>query len=301
MTLVATLSALTLRRRPGYLCILLLSFVITAAARPDANPSSGSPEIAEMVTDRPDFTESSEVVQAGWYQLESGFAWQTFRQNRTSVMSVGAPLLRLGLGHKIELRLGSEGMVGERATGAAGRTFGRADSDIGFKYRIAGETRVRPAMAVIAAVSLPTGSSAFRGGTEPFVKFALAKGLPLGFSASGNVNWAALPTEQGRLHQKALTLSVSRDLVAGFGGYWEVFGLTGEERGAATSYMFAAGMTRAMGNNAQWDSSISHRLGAAGPDWVYSCGFSFRHHLGVSRSTVPRMSNNGKGQRPDSR
>src|SRR5262247_1179263 len=83
--------------------------VILAAAPGQAQTSQPDPE---LVTDRPDFTESSEVVGRGVLQVESGL---TLEQPDDSVRQVTLPqlLFRFGLGSRVELRLASDGYVAQ--------------------------------------------------------------------------------------------------------------------------------------------------------------------------------------------
>jgi len=235
----------------------------------------------ELISDRPDYTESAEVVRLGWVQMESGFGLERSLSTGGSTLTLGTPLLRVGLGRRFELRLGSDGVVGDRATSGEGHSFGRAHSEVGFKYKIADEGRFRPSFAVIAAVSTPTGSSEMSSNAyEPGVKFAWAKELPRGFSVAGNLNLSALAIDGGRMKHKEVTLSVAHDLPAGFGGYWEVYGLSGVDRGERNSYVFLTGVTRMIGPDAQWDASFGHRLTRQGPDYLATFGFAIRRPVG---------------------
>src|SRR5437868_5360517 len=65
----------------------------------------------ELVTDRPDFTESSEVVRRGAYQFESGVTFESDVVDGARGRSVSAPgsLLRIGLGRRTELRISTDG------------------------------------------------------------------------------------------------------------------------------------------------------------------------------------------------
>src|ERR1700752_4330658 len=66
----------------------------------------------ELITDRPDFTESSEVVGSGVVQIESGL---TFEQTNETAKQVTAPqlLVRVGIGPRVELRVAGDGFVSQ--------------------------------------------------------------------------------------------------------------------------------------------------------------------------------------------
>src|SRR5690242_18428459 len=83
--------------------------------------------VPELVTDRPDFTESSEVVGPRVVQIESGF---TLEQDDASTRQMTAPqmLVRVGIGRRAELRFAGDGFVSQSLSTAAGhvRTSGRS-------------------------------------------------------------------------------------------------------------------------------------------------------------------------------
>jgi hypothetical protein len=229
----------------------------------------------ELVTDRPDFTESSQVVPRGWVQIESGLALETSNAENRHSIAFGTPLIRVGLIRKLELRIGADGAMYQRLGDE--RSGGFSDMDFGVKYKFMEEGRFRPAMSAIAAISTPIGQSTFSSGAyEPAIKLTWEKDVIAGFSAAGNFNWSALAVEGGRLHQRVASLSIGHGLGRGFSGFWEVYGFTAEERGRESAYMFASGLIRAVGKNAQWDVNVHRRMGAQGPDWIVSAGFVAR-------------------------
>jgi hypothetical protein len=75
-----------------------LALCIAAApaipAAPVADPATET-ELGEMVTDRPDYTESSEVVGRGVMQIEMGTIFEMDRTSGSKTISFGTPLLRL--------------------------------------------------------------------------------------------------------------------------------------------------------------------------------------------------------------
>ena len=66
-----------------------------AVQSPAAAPSQSDAEAteAELVTDRPDFTESSEVVGHGVLQLETGFTFESDRLDHVLSRSITTPAL----------------------------------------------------------------------------------------------------------------------------------------------------------------------------------------------------------------
>lgn len=255
----------------GVLTIICTGFVFAQEA---AEP----PRVGELVTDRPDFTESAEVVPKGWLQWESGFQFD--RTGGSRGYTFGAPLFRIGLSSRLELRLSSDGVVGAREARDPIKR-GMADSAIGVKYKISKERRWLPAMALIPAVSIPSGHPAFTSsGADPGVKFAWGKDVPAGFSLSGNVNYNSLTDAAGRYNQNAVTLSVGHGFTERFAGYWELYSFNCDERASGRMTVFQTGFTTAVGQNTQLDISVARRLTTVGPDWMMSFGWATRHPLG---------------------
>src|SRR5689334_1613128 len=102
-----------------------------SAAAQDRPVSTGAPE---LVTDRPDFTESSEVVGRGVLQVESGMTFEGDRQDGDRARAISAPqlLVRVGVTPRFELRFGGDGFVSQsiRTAGSTLETSGSSDAEI---------------------------------------------------------------------------------------------------------------------------------------------------------------------------
>lgn len=113
------------------------------------------------------------------------------------------------------------------------------------------------------------------GTVDPTVKFTWATELPSDFSLSGNVNVARLGDELGRFTENAVSASLGHDLAAGWASYWEVFGFMPQGRSDA-AWTANAGVTHAIGGNAQIDFELGRGLTAAASDWFVGAGFGIR-------------------------
>lgn len=237
-------------------------------------------ELPEMVTDRPDFTESSEVVGKGVMQLEMGAVMDFDNAAGSKSLSLGTPLLRWGMGKRWELRIAGDGHFSEFSAG--GRNGGLADLELGMKYKFRDESKWVPAFGIIPFLGTPSGVQAVSAGRfDPGVKFTWAKDVPHGFSLSGNLNAARVAGSQSRFIQKAVTLSVGHDLIAGFGGFWEAFAFAPFDNGTGPNWVFDMGLTRMQGRNFQWDVTWGHRMNAIGPDWFIQAGATVRRKPGA--------------------
>ena len=126
----------------------------------------------DMVTDRPDQTESATVVPRGLLQVETGYLFA--RDGDVDGYAVPGTLFRLGLGGRLELRIGHVGIVG-----GAGR-HGAGDSELGAKINlIARADGWRPELALLSGLSLPTGDHGFSSdGVDPSFRVAFAPRAP---------------------------------------------------------------------------------------------------------------------------
>jgi hypothetical protein len=226
-------------------------------------------DVPEIVTDRPDFTESSEVIPAGWLQFESGISFE----GESSVRGLSAPaaLLRIGLGKRTELRLGAEGLLSESVGDF--RHSGRSDMEIGAKVKVLDQAKAGVDFALLPIVSLPTGTSGFTtGGVDPTLKITWGRDLPAGFGLTGNVNFSSVSEDGSRFHQESMSVSVGHDLAFGFGGYAEVYGFSKMSLVDGAGVTFNGGVSRLLGRHVQIDVEAGRGLTAAAPDWFVGFG-----------------------------
>ena len=253
---------------------LLLSCPAAALAQSDAGLNT-------IVTDRPDFTESSEVVGHLVVQLEIGtnVAWTGEAGFRDRTITLPLALLRLGISRRFELRLSTDGYVVNsfgRSIGAY-TSKGRADMEVGAKYVLRDADAGGFEFAVIPILSVPTGADGFSSGTvDPTFKFTWATVLPRSFDISGNVNVSRLGDDLGRYTEHVLSVSLGHGLPGGWGSYAEVFGFTPHDRPDSSDWTFDAGVSHLLGNNAQIDFEFGRGLTAAAPSWFVGTGVAFR-------------------------
>lgn len=156
---------------------ILILLLVVGPCHAQAPPASSGPEI---ITDRPDVTESSVVVPKDSLQIENGATWTSDHGSKTYDLSES--LIRIGLSTRTEFRfvvpnyLG--GITGQDATG-----FG--DIAVGMKQQI-GPLPGGVDLSVIVAWSLPTGARQVSShGYDPFIKLPWSKELGLGWSFGG--------------------------------------------------------------------------------------------------------------------
>jgi hypothetical protein len=269
MAIAATQERDTVHRSQTF---LLAALVIGRAAVCEAQ---GIPSVPELVTDRPDFTESSEVVGHRVVQIETGL---TLEQSDAMTRQVTAPqmLVRVGIGARFELRFAGDGLVSQSQQTPSGhvRTTGRSDFELGAKFKFADAARTGIDMAVIPFLSLPTASNGFSSnGYDPGFKLTAARDLAKGFGLSGNFNAASVTTETGRSWEREASLSLGHGLGGPFGAYWETYGTL---TGGGCECTVNTGVSMAIGGNAQVDMEVGRGVSGQAQDWFVGVGFAVR-------------------------
>src|SRR4029077_779582 len=107
----------------------------------------------EIITDRPDITESAVVVPKASLQAENGFTWTN--DHLDHVAALCQTLLRLGLSDRTELRVTLPSYSLDFSRGLAS---GVTDISVGFKQQL-GPLPGGFDLSLIAATSVPTGTA----------------------------------------------------------------------------------------------------------------------------------------------
>ncbi|MBX3119921.1 MAG: transporter [Fimbriimonadaceae bacterium] len=171
-----------------------------------------------IVTDRPDFTESANVVPLRWLQFESGFTYQGIRGG--SSISGPEALIRYGMAPRSELRIGIPDYG--RLVLLGNSEVGFADGSLGFKF----ETE-KPVLgfdvAVIVETSIPTRGAFSSDSSEPAVKLCYARDFSSGWSLSA-MSVGVWTKDDGNRTILQQTVALARELSGGLGFFIEYAG-----------------------------------------------------------------------------
>ena len=261
--------------------LLTLALTTTAAAQTPNAPAGSAPDAGELITDRPDFTESSAVIRRGLFQFESGLSFEADRESGVQHRSVAAPaaLLRIGLGFRSELRLGGEGWLAESAAGS--RNSGYSDFEIGAKTQLLSQDDHLIDLALLPIVSLPVGADGFSSGAvDPTLKITWGRDLPAGFGLTGNVNVASITDADERFAQHAASVSLGHAIAGPWSGYLEAYGFNRLAPGGDAAWTFNGGVTLGFGSDMQLDLEAGRGLTADAPDWFIGVGVAVRGPFG---------------------
>jgi hypothetical protein len=240
----------------------------------------------ELVTDRPDQTESTAIVPPGRTQVELGATLVRNDEAEIGVelWQVPGTLVRVGLGDRVELRLGWDGWLEEEIeVGRAGATEdGFGDASIGAKVRLRDGGGLSPTISLIASSSVPAGEEPFSSDRfDPAFRLTVSHDLDGGIGLGYNVGLetASEPKVEGGSTTLA---SAIYTLSAGFpagerGGFFvELFGEVPTSAEGGPAHLFDAGVTWLMRPNVQLDAAAGVGLSDDAPDWFAGVGLSVR-------------------------
>jgi len=251
-----------------------------------------APLTEPLVTDRPDFTEATDTVPREHLQLELGytFTYDKEDENRTIDHTLPEFLLRTGLTDWLELRIGWAGWSSTedifRAKNDAGRTVtmteverGWNDLYLGFKVALCEQDGFHPALSLIPAITVPSGSTnKTSGDVDPEIKIAWGYDLTEDLALSGNLNFAAPTTgDNDRFFQVANSISLARSFNEWLGGYVEYFGFYPNDRGSDCAHYVNGGLTFLVTDNLQFDVRIGKGLNEEADDLFAGAGMAIRY------------------------
>jgi hypothetical protein len=207
----------------------------------------------EIITDRPDQTESSSTIPNKSFQLESGvYLGNIDIENRSERISlIPTVLLRYGLTRTFELRL-VEQVVNLKNKSTSENIFGFSDLELGAKIQILKKETINSEIAFITHLLIPTGTDSltnenFGSINKVAISHVLNDFLDLGY----NVGYNYFFTGNGDLtYSLALGVGLSKKV----GTYFEVFGEIAELNDWISN--FDGGITYLIKDNMQLDFSV---------------------------------------------
>lgn len=236
----------------------------------------------ELITDRPDQTESSETVPPGYVQVEVG---GTFVQDDEGgdVRSFSTPetLLRIGLMNQLELRLGFSGYIWERTDARDKTDHGAGDSAIGFKWKFFHEDGWMPQTALLGGLTLPTGAEGFSSERyEPSFRFAFSHTLTerVGLAYNLGMAWETFVEADGGRDAESFfqyTVAVGMDLTERVGAFAEIFGDVPMSAPGGSAHSVDAGLTYMLTDAIQLDTAAGLGISTEADDWFVTFGVSY--------------------------
>jgi hypothetical protein len=238
----------------------------------------------EIVTDRPDVSESSEVVGKGRYQVETSVVSLRDDAAGARLRVVNTPtLLGIGLAETVELRVETDGYTRLRAEGSApARASGMADTALGVKWHMqdGDDDDFVPSVAWLLHADFSTGAKAFRGqGVRPSLRVVAEWELPQGWSVGAMPGVFSDKNEVGERYTAGLLAVVlGKEFTPQWRGFVEFAGeqfASARHGGNVTSW--DAGVAWMVNKDVQLDFSISRGISQSAVDASAGVGLSVRY------------------------
>ncbi|MYM68307.1 transporter [Pseudoduganella sp. FT55W] len=238
----------------------------------------------QIVTDRPDFVESSNVVGAGRFQIETSVALERNKANGIKERTYSTPtLLRFGLSDTLEARIETDGhmrvVTNDLGAGTRQTDNGYADVSLGVKWHVADEQGARPSMGILAHVDLDSGSAPFRAaGKGGSLRLAAEWELPNDFGLGIMPGIAWQRNDQGERYTSGIFGIV-------LGKEWSERCRTFIEyaapqiakgRNGGSVSTFDIGGAYLVTDTVQVDTALSRGLNKNTPDWSWTLGLSIK-------------------------
>ncbi len=261
--------------RSGRLAASLLTLGLAACA---ALGETGD-DVPEMVTDRPDATESASIVPQGSVQLEAGYDHIDLEGTAT-IDDFPNAIVRIGLTRPVELRVGWRGYRWQDPG-----NDGAADTSLGVKFRFVEPHGARPAMALLVDARFPTGSAGISAiHVDPGVRLLFAHDLTERLSLGYNIGalWTSALSgseageSRGTLSAFTWTASLGIGATERLGFYAEFFGESGLSADGGATTFFDGGATYSIRRNLQVDLGVGVGLSDGADDWFSTLGVSHR-------------------------
>ena len=238
----------------------------------------------EIITDRPDFVESSNVVGRGRFQIETSFAADRGQADGIKDKSYATPtLLRYGVGDDWEVRLETGGRMRatstDTASGARFTESGYGDVTLGVKWHVADARDTRPSVGLLAHVDLDSGSAPFRaqgkgGSLQLATEWEFANDVSLGMMPG--VAWQ-VNDDGGRYTSGIFGIVIGKGWTDALRGFVEYSSeRIARARDGGTSGSLNTGVAYLLTNTVQLDTALSRGLNSRTPDWSWTVGLSMK-------------------------
>ena len=262
---------------------ILLTVPVPLLAQSSESPAS--PEPTPIVTDRPSESAGPTVVPRRALQVEMGYKFSRVmtEDRRTDTHELPDLLLRFGVVRRLEARVTATGygFKYQDPDGSREKQAGFNDVSVGVKWALTEEGARRPALSLLADVSLPVGDTDF---TDDYVnpKFLLlfTNTLTERLSLTGNVGPKFITLQEAgdkrTVVELLYTAMLSGPVSERIGWFAELFGAFALNDARTSSHSTQAGLTFLAKRNLQLD--VRAGVGAFGdaPDWLLGAGLAVR-------------------------
>jgi hypothetical protein len=256
--------ALTMGKRATILAMLLV-FHSTISAKADSCPSIKD----EIITDRPDVTNSSIVIPGGSLQIENGVNLSA-RDGDRSIDGTNTRL-RFGIANCLEFLVDTPTYF---ANVSKPQNSGFSDVAPALKWQIS-PVPGKVDLSAVFGVALPTGSASIAGlGAQPYLQFPWSWELRSGWGLSGMFTEFFRPLDPISKRVTETTFVIEKRVTERASLFVEYVG-DYPESGSPAQLLNSGGLYR-LGPNQQVDFHVALGLNHNAPSYIVGVGYSVR-------------------------
>ena len=255
---------LIIGKRATILALLLL-YHGTLSAKADSCPSIKD----EIVTDRPDVTNSSVVIPAGSLQIENGVNLSARDGDR--VIDGTNTRLRFGIANCLEFLVDTPTYF---ANVGNPQNSGFSDAAPALKWQIS-PVPGKVDLSAVFGVALPTGSAGIAGpGAQPYLQFPWSWELRSGWGLSGMFTEFFRPSDPTSKQVTETTFAIEKQVTERVSLFVEYVG-DYPASGSPAQLLNSGGLYR-LGPNQQLDFHVALGLNHNAPSYIVGVGYSVR-------------------------
>ena len=222
---------------------------------------------SQIITDRPDQTESSSTIPVNSLQLETGFVWENIEQGKEKVFAGPSVLLRYSINRTVELRAFNQYENHFINTGNH-KIHGLSDLELGLKLQLVKKDSCQTEVALLSHAVIPTALAQLSNqNLGNITKLCVSHSITSWFGLGYNFGYTYLDKTHGFNYSLAFGFSVSEKI----GAYVEPYGSYLE--GGTYESNFDGGVTYLLKKNIQLD--VSYGFGINQNMNYFSLGLSW--------------------------
>ena len=181
----------------------------------------------QIITDRPDQTESSSTIAKGSLQIEMGLVASTLDNNKLNSFAGPSTLIRYGITEGIELRLFNQYEAHKlELFDETNKVSGFSDIELGVKVQLLKKEGVNTEIAFLSHAIIPTAKDELSNDKMATInKLSISHSLSEIFGLGYNVGYNYV----GQIHAFTYSAALGFSIADNFGGYIESYGVYGEQ------------------------------------------------------------------------
>ena len=264
----------------GDSCIFAITFAVCLLTSIASAQSTGP-----IVTDRPTQSVATFTLATKVFEIEGGYKFSRTDDGDpngsvTDLHEMPDALFRFGLWRGIEARVTVSGWDFEGVSGDESeqlRTNGFNDVSVGGKFAVVDAEGWRPAVSILADVSLPVGSEGFTNDyVNPKVLALLSNRLWQGWTLTVNFGPSIVRGNDETSVDLEYTAALGGEITSRWGFFAEFFGAFGVGTKRLDQHSFQTGVTALLSNDFQLDARVGVGFVDNVPAWFTGFGFGWR-------------------------